>query len=102
MIAHIKIIECPYCYEQFNMAHRADPGETGRKEPAPGDPSICLNCGKISVFDEDMNARVPNEMEMDTYVGEMYSIMAQPEQKEQLARMIAMHRNGNAPPSEGR
>lgn len=91
---HTKIdkIECPYCLTQFDAAFKTS--NVGRKKPHPGDPSLCLMCGKISVFDERLGARMPNAEELDDHgvVGLMYAYLAEPGPKAELARMIAAFR----------
>ena len=38
-------------------------GAAGRAAPKPGDFSICIYCGALSVFDEDLKLREPTQEE---------------------------------------
>lgn len=38
-------------------------GAYGDYKPTAGDLSICLNCGAVAVFNEDLTLRKPNEKE---------------------------------------
>lgn len=50
-IVSIKEVKCTACGHSYQIA--GDP--TGiRKPPKPGQPSLCLNCGELMVFDENL------------------------------------------------
>ena len=40
-------------------------GAGGEGSPSPGDFSLCINCGSLNVFDENLRLRQPN---LDEYV----------------------------------
>jgi len=50
----IKKTTCPSC----NNIHEMATGVTGKGAPAPGDYSVCLGCGVVLRFKEDMHFAV--------------------------------------------
>lgn len=50
---------CPTCGDRNNAASNME-GYT----PHAGAVSICINCGEITVFNEDLTQRIPTEEEM--------------------------------------
>lgn len=48
----IKVNHCPYCNHKATAAMRL---EDEKEKPIPGALSICIECAKISVFNDDMN-----------------------------------------------
>jgi hypothetical protein len=44
---------CPICFYKMDCASQY----LGEERPEPGDPSLCLNCGAILVFNEEMRLR---------------------------------------------
>lgn len=53
---------CVICGYQFDCASRPNNNQEGR--PRPGDFSLCLKCGEIYVFKDDMTIRLPTVAEL--------------------------------------
>lgn len=53
---------CLVCGYSFDCASR--PGIDQTKRPRPGDFSLCLRCGEIYVFQDDMTVRLPTVKEL--------------------------------------
>jgi len=51
---------CPHCGHKFNAAT----SPTGDDRPNPGDISVCIECRKISVFNDDLTTRKPSGEEL--------------------------------------
>jgi len=50
---------CPYCdYKMDRTTHAF-----GDAKPQCGDYSMCLNCGRIGIFNDDLTVRKPNDEE---------------------------------------
>ena len=49
-------LTCPYCGYLFDQAF-------GDRRPKGGNASLCLGCGKVSLFNEDLTMRVPTKNE---------------------------------------
>ena len=52
---------CNFCHYRMDATTDA----FGEATPKPGDYSICLNCGKIGVFDENLVVQKPTPEEQD-------------------------------------
>lgn len=52
---------CPHCEYVSTLTTGLYEG-AGHK-PNPGDASLCIKCGKVSVFGEDLRLRLPTEQE---------------------------------------
>lgn len=50
---------CPCC----GMPNNAASGVTGGKYPNPGDISVCLHCGHVAAFGDDLRHRELNDAE---------------------------------------
>lgn len=46
---------CPYCNHLLDGISQVN----GENLPEPGDASICIQCGNVSVFDDDLSLRKP-------------------------------------------
>lgn len=55
----LKEDHCPFCDYKVTAATEA----LGDHRPSSGDFSICLNCGAIAVFQDDLKLRRPTEKE---------------------------------------
>lgn len=53
------VCHCPFCGEEVDRATNA----TGTESPDEGDATICLKCGRISVFDDCLQLRKPTAAE---------------------------------------
>lgn len=52
--------QCPYCAYQTAAATSVEPGH---HSPKPGSASICFQCGRIALFDENLRLRWPTNDE---------------------------------------
>jgi len=59
MTTEIPVHVCPCGYEQ-NRTSQAD----GDATPGEGDFTVCISCGRITVFNKDMTQREPTEEDM--------------------------------------
>lgn len=59
--------ECPNCGSVHDMASVVD---QQKATPKPGDASICIMCGHLSVFDEHLRLRQMTDKEVDKYAGD--------------------------------
>lgn len=60
-------MKCVSCNKVANMAsHVSDP----LAKPDPGDVMICLYCGHVMVFDNDLRPRQPTDKEMYDIAGD--------------------------------
>ena len=50
---------CLYCNHKLDGATQVN----GNHQPKPGDVSICIACGNVSIFKEDMTLRKPSPEE---------------------------------------
>lgn len=57
MIRKIEIVECPACGHKINGSF----GINCKTPPVPNDVSICMYCGCISEFDENLNLTILSE-----------------------------------------
>ena len=55
-------VACPFCGHLLDMAMCSP--STPEATPSPGDLSLCINCGGLTIFTEDMGMRVPTDAEM--------------------------------------
>jgi len=55
-----KIATCPICEKPFRGHHCADGSDS---EPSAGDWTLCLSCGAMLIFNEDLTARFASEKE---------------------------------------
>jgi hypothetical protein len=56
----IPLNQCPFCdYTQKATTCASTPDA----KPHPGDLSVCLNCGEITVFSADLTQRLPSPSE---------------------------------------
>lgn len=70
-------LTCPRCgYHMDTSSSVMDDGAV----PRPGDVTICMNCGGLLAFDEDLRVQLPED-EVDIYLS------ATPDQLEQIKRM---------------
>jgi hypothetical protein len=74
---------CPSCGKVFDMATDATSDET----PSPGDITICLTCGHLMAFTDDMTVRELTPKEMHEIAGDPYVLALQ------KARGEAMKKN---------
>lgn len=58
----LPVCACKVCGYKFDCA--TAPTEDITKRPRPGDFSLCMKCGEIYVFAEDMTVREPSLNEM--------------------------------------
>jgi hypothetical protein len=56
---------CPHCGGRAEFSASTS-GEDVL--PVAGDPSICLGCASISVFDKEMKLRAPTKEEFDHFI----------------------------------
>lgn len=64
--------ECPNCGTVHDMASAVDTLAT----PQPGDASICIMCGHLSVFDADCMLRHLTDDEIHKYAGDERIVLA--------------------------
>lgn len=60
-------IKCLHCHEVLDGATGV---ETDRRRPVSGNASICMYCGHVAIFAEDMSLREPNDEEMHDLAGD--------------------------------
>lgn len=62
-VIHIEVpvSRCIICDHPNDMA--TDTG--GKARPAPGDASICLYCGHVAIFDQQLRLRLPTAEERE-------------------------------------
>lgn len=65
--------KCPACGYKQDSATSA----YGDHKPKGGDLSICLNCGAIAMFNDDLTLRPPNEKEKRDIAANTQVIQAQ-------------------------
>lgn len=58
----LPMCQCVVCGYQFDCATKADREQEQR--PRPGDFSLCMKCGEVYVFNEDMTVRIPSISDM--------------------------------------
>jgi hypothetical protein len=59
MISHENITTCPHCH----VAHELASGLGHDHKPTQGSVSLCIRCGKASIFTEDLQLRKPTANE---------------------------------------
>ncbi len=64
--------QCLNCGKRLDCATHVGP-----HQPKPGDATICLDCGHIMVFAQDMTLRNPTDEEMLTIAGDREILAAQ-------------------------
>ena len=52
-----KPTRCLHCHALLDRA-------TGESQPQPGDLSVCITCGNLMIFTEDMSLREPTAQEL--------------------------------------
>jgi hypothetical protein len=50
---------CPFCNHQLDGCSQVN----GNNFPDPGSYSVCIQCGNVSVFDDDLSLRKPHAEE---------------------------------------
>jgi hypothetical protein len=75
---------CPYCEYKSTMAR----GITKRDKPQPGAFSICINCGELAIFGDDLKLLLPTGEQIDSL-----RASSEPWEKIQKAREI-IHQRG--------
>ena len=55
----VKASNCPFCEYQHDGATQIN----GNNLPKPGDVSICIKCGLVGVFDDNLDVRKPTAKE---------------------------------------
>ena len=63
-----KLSACLSCGEMMDGATAV--GEEGEIMPAPGDFTVCLYCGHLMVFDDQLAFRNPSDAEIIELVGD--------------------------------
>lgn len=48
---------CPVCKYEMNAATLLQDGKSERGQPIAGDITLCLKCGEVACFDEELNLR---------------------------------------------
>jgi hypothetical protein len=51
--------KCPHCGHEVDRTFEAH----GDAKPSPGDTSLCIRCGGVSVFTSELGQRLPSETE---------------------------------------
>jgi hypothetical protein len=74
---------CPSCGKVFDVATDV----TSDEGPSPGDISICLHCGHLMAFNDDLTVRELTSDEMHEVAGDPYVLALQ------KARGDAMKKN---------
>jgi hypothetical protein len=59
--ANIPTSLCPTCGYEMNAASSSEED----KQPYAGAISICLNCGQVLLFTDDLSQRLPTDEEME-------------------------------------
>jgi hypothetical protein len=62
--ARLPLSECPHCHYKMDCATCVDKPE---ELPKPDDVTICLKCGEVLVFTENMGLRLPTLYEYEKY-----------------------------------
>jgi hypothetical protein len=62
------IHRCLNCDKEFDMATCI--GETGQVKPSPGDITMCLYCGHVMAFDEDLSPVELDDEQMHDIAGD--------------------------------
>lgn len=55
--------DCVKCFHRMDRAMNANPNEQGN--PAAGDFTLCIRCGEIMVFDDNLELRSATEDEIN-------------------------------------
>lgn len=53
------VAPCPHCGEELDVAS----GLGTQDGPKPGDISLCIDCGGVNIFDENLKPRLPTQEE---------------------------------------
>lgn len=62
---------CPYCgYVTDRSSNLSHPDDEQPRPPRPGDVGLCLSCGGVAVFDDDMRLREPTPVEHGRFQGD--------------------------------
>lgn len=56
---------CPKCHHRMDGAYNP----CGAEAPAPGDITVCINCGGILAFDDALHLRLANDAELKEVSG---------------------------------
>ena len=52
--------QCPFCGYQFDLSS----GISTTRRPNTGDPTICIKCAEVLIFDEQLHPRKPTPAEL--------------------------------------
>ena len=98
---------CSQCGLKLDAATNA----RGKKKPRPGDASVCLYCGHLMIFNDEMRLRELTGKEMYQIAGNKLLVMVQkaraefverPDVKSNLARRRAAKHDHDADGGKGR
>lgn len=60
------ITYCPFCHHRHNAwTDISKPGVLSVRPPKPGDVSLCIMCGSVSLYDDRLDLRKPSRDEWD-------------------------------------
>ena len=62
------MVKCPYCGKESESFLGF--GEKGVALPEEGNPHVCIECGKVSVFNADMALRTTSNTELDEFLSD--------------------------------
>lgn len=63
-IVAIKDVVCPFCEQFYNVASQPNPKMEPKRQPRPGEPGLCLHCGEIVVFNENLALAKPTPKQL--------------------------------------
>jgi hypothetical protein len=81
-------IRCPACRAELGAHTCIDLSEA---QPSPGDPSVCLYCASLCVFDDVLQLRFPTDEELEV-------LAHHPGVRVARATALAFIRDGGTPP----
>lgn len=70
----IPLSKCPLCGYEMDCVTCVD---TPDQAPRPGDLTICIKCGEVLVFTEELGLRIPTKEEYERYGNDDRIVAAQ-------------------------
>lgn len=69
---HVPLAICPNCQHGMDRAANLDAATA----PIPGDVTVCIRCGNVNVFGDDMTLRPITDAEAASLTGEQHARIA--------------------------
>lgn len=62
-VTRFRMMVCPFCGYRFDAAGTSDGSEGA---PTAGDPTVCIECARVMIFNADLSTRRPHPGELET------------------------------------